>query len=60
MFTTGRIIFAVCFIVVFLIVIGAAYWKDRSVIKTYYKDIYKLFLIIGGVLAFYYLLVKVL
>lgn len=59
-FTPGQIRFAGFFIVVFVIVMIFAYWKDRKMIKHHYKGIYKLFFFIFLVLAFYWVLVKVL
>ena len=59
-FTQGQVQFAGCFIVVFILVMIAAYWKDRKLIKQYYKGIYKLFIVIFLVLAFYWLIVKIL
>lgn len=46
MFTTGRIIFTVAFIIVFGVVMFLAYAKDRKHQKYYYKDIWKVALTI--------------
>ncbi len=59
-FSSGQLQFAGAFLVVFILVMIAAYWKDRKIIKQYYKGVYKLFFIIAFVLAFYWVLVKIL
>ncbi len=46
MFTTGRIIFTIGFIIAFAIAMFFAYAKDKKHQKYYYKDIWKVGLII--------------
>ena len=59
-FSKGQLQFAGFFLVVFILVMIFAYWKDRKLIKAHYKGISKLFLVIFFVIAFYWVLVKVL
>jgi O-antigen/teichoic acid export membrane protein len=51
MFTTGKIIFAISFIIVFVIAMFFAYAKDKKHQKHYYKDIWKVALIIILIIA---------
>jgi len=59
-FSRGQLQFAGFFLIVFALVMIFAYWKDRKMIKTHYKGISKLFLVIFLVVAFYWVIVKVL
>ncbi|MDE0772278.1 MAG: hypothetical protein OSB25_08770 [Salibacteraceae bacterium] len=59
-FSSGQLKFAGFFLVVFILVMIFAYWKDRKIIKAHYKGVSILFLIIFSVIAFYWVLVKVL
>lgn len=38
MFTTGQWIFAICFLVVFVLIIIVAYARDKKLHKKYYKN----------------------
>ena len=60
-FSQGQIYFALFFVVVFLIGIGYAYFKDRHVIKKYYQKM-PLYILLGiaAVVAFYIVLTKLL
>lgn len=59
MFTTGRIIFTICFILVFAIALFLSYKKDKSKTQFHYKKNYLILLGIFGVLSFLFLIVKI-
>ncbi len=56
MFTTGRIIFTIAFIIVFTIVMFLAYAKDKKHQKYYYKDVWKVALVIVFVIVIFAIL----
>jgi hypothetical protein len=54
MFTTGRIIFTLCFLIAFAIYLIWAYVKDARLQKKYYKGTgYILLILLGIWIAFY-------
>jgi hypothetical protein len=60
-FSQGQIYFALFFIVVFIVGIGYAYFKDRYVIKKYYQKM-PLYILLGmaTIVGFYIVLTKLL
>lgn len=53
MFTTGQLIFAICFIVAFVIIMVISYRKDKKLHRKYYKGSFWIligFLVFVGVL----------
>ena len=58
MFTTGRIIFAVSFAVIFIIVMILLFRKDKSVNSVHYPNVSKIVLGILLILLLLYLIVK--
>jgi ABC-type transport system involved in cytochrome c biogenesis permease component len=59
-FSSGQLIFAISFLVIFIIGISYAFFKDKKVRARHYKGVYWVFVLIASVLAFYYVLVKLL
>ena len=53
MFTPGRKIFAICFIIVFLIVIAYLFYQDRKDNKELFKGTYWVLIVIMGVILTY-------
>ncbi|MFQ3351263.1 MAG: cytochrome bd-type quinol oxidase subunit 1 [Candidatus Marivariicella framensis] len=58
MFSTGQLIFAACFVVVFTFIIIYSYRKDRKDQKEYFKGSFKIILFMIG-LIFSLFLIKV-
>lgn len=58
MFTTGRIIFALGFLVVFVIVMYMSFRKDKSVNSVHYPNTSKILLGVLLILLLLYLIVK--
>ncbi|HPQ07769.1 MAG TPA: hypothetical protein PK995_00915 [Bacteroidia bacterium] len=58
MFTTGRFIFVIFFIVVFLVGMIYAYKEDLKTIKIHYSSVYLLFIALILFLLILYLIVK--
>ncbi|MEN2398650.1 hypothetical protein GKZ90_0002610 [Flavobacterium sp. MC2016-06] len=60
MFSQGQLIFAVCFLIAFIIVMIFAYRKDLALHKIFYKDNYKvllaflLFIVLLFVIKFFF------
>ncbi len=58
MFTTGKLIFALIFVLVFIGTMIWSYQKDKVFTKTHYPKPYKLLLFIGLVVFIMFLFVK--
>jgi len=58
MFTTGRIIFALSFLAVFIIVMFMSFRKDKKVNSTHYPNSSKILLGVLLILLLLYLIVK--
>lgn len=58
MFTTGRILFAVSFAVIFIIVMILSFRKDKTVNSVHYPNVSKIVLGILLILLLLYLIVK--
>lgn len=54
MISTGQLIFAICFFVVFVIVIAISYRKDKKLHKKYYKG--NIWVLVGFIAFFLILL----
>jgi uncharacterized membrane protein YozB (DUF420 family) len=57
-FSQGQILFAIVFLAIFVLAMFFTYRKDLKKTKGTYKGIYRMFIYIGLVLAFYWILLK--
>ncbi|MCI5057742.1 MAG: hypothetical protein MRY83_16625 [Flavobacteriales bacterium] len=57
--STGQIIFAFAFAIVFLVAIAMSYFADRKRHKRHYKNSYLVLIGIAGIFAGVYFLVKI-
>lgn len=58
MFTDGQKIFAILFIVAFIVIIGFQFYKDQKRNKTLFKGTYWVLITIFGVILGYIILTK--
>lgn len=58
MFTTGRIVFAILFVIAFVSLMIVAYGKDKKNHKAYYKNAAKKVLIYGLMTIFLFVLFR--
>ena len=57
-FSQGQAIFAIIFLAAFVVLMFVTYRKDLKQTRGTYKGIYRMFIYIGLILAFYWILVK--
>ena len=57
-FSQGQVIFAILFLAAFVVLMFITYRKDLKQTSGTYKGIYRMFIYIGLILAFYWILVK--
>lgn len=59
MFTTGRIIFTVVFLLIFIIGLAWSYRKDRAITKIHFNKPYLILIAILSFLTILYIIVKI-
>ncbi|MBD78321.1 MAG: hypothetical protein CL840_05345 [Crocinitomicaceae bacterium] len=58
-FTNGQLLFAIIFLGAFVVSMFFIYRKDLKQTRGTYKGVYRMFIYIGLVLAFYWILLKI-
>ena len=59
MFTTGRIVFVIVFVIVFAAVLVWSYAKEKSLIRTHFRNPYKILIAIILFILLQFLIVKI-